>query len=398
MAERRRPRLDEVPVPDATAAETRARAVVAAAFARREPVRRGRRRRPALLVALVVAALAGATLTPPGQAIGGWLRDAVRAPAPVGPAPPAAAFPGPGRLLVTAAGRASIVDGHGQRRSLGRADDAQWSPFGRFVSLTTTAGLRVVTPTGAPRWSLERPGIRDVRWSPLGFRIAYVHGSTLRLVAGDGTADQVLARGVGAAPPAWRPRPRGAHVLAYVDGAGRVRVVRTDGGGILPPRASPTTLAVSAPGEPARGLAWSADGRRLVVLGATAVRVLDARARAVGRPLPLDAVTPRSVVAAPRGPLVAVVAGTGEGGRALVLDAARPGRGLRLVYAGRRPVLDAAFAPDGAGLLVTTSDGDDWLFVGLGARAGLRSSSGALARFGTTPGGPPRVRGWCCAP
>ncbi len=68
--------LLSTPVPDELEAQRRAWAVVRAAYAEREPVRRPRRLR--LLIALaVLAALVAAALSPPGRAVGDWIRDRV---------------------------------------------------------------------------------------------------------------------------------------------------------------------------------------------------------------------------------------------------------------------------------------------------------------------------------
>src|SRR5262249_47470801 len=116
---------------------------------------------------------------------------------------------------------------------------------------------------GNVRWSLERAGvIAEPRWSPDGYRVAYLAGRSLRVVAGDGTGDRLLARDVTPVAPAWRPGAE--HVLAYVTSAGVVREVNTDTSAQLRLRhaASRPTL-----------LRWSADGSQLFVAGG---RIVDA--------------------------------------------------------------------------------------------------------------------------
>ena len=73
------------PVPDELDAQRRAWTVVRSAYAEREP--RGRRRglRPILALA-VLAALVAAALSPPGRAVGDWIRDTVRGEEPPQPA------------------------------------------------------------------------------------------------------------------------------------------------------------------------------------------------------------------------------------------------------------------------------------------------------------------------
>src|SRR5438874_225253 len=88
----------------------------------------------ALLAALACAvALAVVAATPPGEAIGHWVKRLV-APErskPV-PRPALTSVPGSGRLLVAGPGGVWVVNGNGSRRRLGPYQDASWSPHGLF--------------------------------------------------------------------------------------------------------------------------------------------------------------------------------------------------------------------------------------------------------------------------
>ena len=89
--------LLSAPVPDELEAQRRTWGVVKTAYAEREPVRRPRRLR--LLVALaVLAALVAAALSPPGRAVGDWLRDRVAGEEETQPA--LVRLPAAGQLLV----------------------------------------------------------------------------------------------------------------------------------------------------------------------------------------------------------------------------------------------------------------------------------------------------------
>ena len=229
--QRLRDELKQAPIDDG--ARARALGVVRAAFLEVEPARRPRRWAPALAVAGCVLALAAVAVaaTEPGDAVARWVRDVLG----VGrenAKPALVRVPGGGRLLVTAPGSAWVVAADGSRRRLGDYAGASWSPHGRFVVAWRDGELLALEPNGRVRWSLSRPGrIATARWSRgLGYRVAYVSGGTLRVVAGDGTGDHRHGPAAAVAP-AWRPD--GAHVLAYVDRRDHVRVVDVDSGRLL---------------------------------------------------------------------------------------------------------------------------------------------------------------------
>ena len=207
--------LRRVEPPDADAAAARAWASVEAALAAPAPQRTRawgwRRVVPALAVALLAVAVA---LTPPGEALADWLRRAVepapRAP-PRRPVPPVA-FPGGGALLVRSGEALWIVDDRGRRTRLGRWTDAAWSPRGRFVAAVRGRELAALDRRGAVRWRLERPfPLSQPAWSSGdGQRIAYRSLDGLRVVAGDGTGDRLLAGPLGPAGPAGGRARRGS--------------------------------------------------------------------------------------------------------------------------------------------------------------------------------------------
>ena len=181
-----------------------------------------------LLVALaLLAALAVAAVTPPGRALVDTVRESVGE-----EAPPANVFdrvPGGGRLLVQSAAGPWVVHEDGSKRLLGRYGDAAWSPRGLFVVATQGGRLVTLDPeSGDVRWSLSRSEpVADPRWSGGGLdtRIAYRVGSSLHVVAGDGSPDYVLADGALPVAPAWQGD---SHVLAYAGGDGRIHVVDVD--------------------------------------------------------------------------------------------------------------------------------------------------------------------------
>jgi len=160
------------------------------------------------------------------------------------------------------------------------------------------------------------------------------------------------------------------------------------------------TLARSAPGPATTELAWSADGRRLLALSPSSVRLLDGSARlrrSIGMPPGERA---ESAAFAPGGggafALVRLTAGGGEVG--LVSGDG----GTWRLFAGAGRVGGVAWSPDGDWLLVTLPDADQWVIVrsGAGRSPKLLTVSSISRQFdpgrrGHSPF--PAIRGWCCA-
>ena len=221
-------KLDAIPPPEG--AEERAWQVVHAAFEERTPSPRERKVWRPVVVLAAAAVVAGAVASPPGQAVLDSIREAVG----VERAQPALfSLPAQGRLLVESADGVWIVQPDGSKRRLGGWREASWSPFGRFVVVARANELAALEPDGDVRWSLARPNVRFPRWAGdrIDTRIAYLSGTSLRVVAGDGTGDRLLRRNVAAAAPAWLPGE--GFRLAYTDRAGRTVVVDADTGRVL---------------------------------------------------------------------------------------------------------------------------------------------------------------------
>jgi dipeptidyl aminopeptidase/acylaminoacyl peptidase len=244
-----------------------------------------------------------------------------------------------------------VVQRDGSKRLLGRYDEAAWSPHGLFVVATRGRQLVALEPNGRVRWSITAPRpVGDARWSPSGFRIAYRSGSSLRVVAGDGTGDRELAARVAPIAPAWRPGAR--HVLTFAGSDKRLATMDVDSVRVLSRR-----RLAAAPNV----VTWSADGRGLAVL-------TDARAAAF----------------APKGRALAVLRG-GE----VRVDGRR-------VFAAPGRLGELAWSPDGRWLLVTLPDANQWLFVRPGAQR-LVTASAVAQQFdpgATGAGAFPKVVGW----
>jgi hypothetical protein len=219
--------LGDEPAPGEEEAGGRAWPIVRAAHAERVRVPWIERHSRLVIAVALLAALAVAAVTPPGRAVVDTVRESVGE-----EAPPENAFdrvPGGGRLLVQSASGPWVVQEDGSKRLLGRYADAAWSRRGLYVVAAQGGRLVTLDPkSGEVRWSLSRSEpVADPRWSGGGLdtRIAYRAGSSLHVVAGDGSPDYVLADGVLRVAPAWQ---QDSHVLAYASGDGRIHVVDVD--------------------------------------------------------------------------------------------------------------------------------------------------------------------------
>jgi hypothetical protein len=367
-----RRRLERAEIPGEHDARTGTWAVVEAAFAEREPAPRPQRRLLPAVALAAVAIVVAAAVTPPGRAVIGEMREAIG----VERAQPALfSLPAQGRLLAVSSGGAWIVHADGSKRRLGAYRDATWSPQGKFVGAIARNELVAVDPRGNVRWKLARRWVGTPRWAPSGFRIAYLTGADVKVVAGDGTGDRWLAKDVTAAPT-WRPGR--THVLALAHADGIVRIRNTDTGAVV---------GRSRPGERARQLAWAPDGRLLLAVAPRSLRLLDVPARRwrrIGLPRGRTAVT---AAFAPAGHRFALVRRAGARSE-VVLDNGRR------VFEGTGTFTDVAWSPDGRWLAIAWKEPDQWVFVRVAGGRRIEAVSNVSAQF---EGSFPRLRGWCCA-
>ena len=359
--------------PNERAAEERAWEVVRAAYAGREPVAWPRRHARPLIAVAVAAAVVGAVLSPPGRSVVHSLRETVG----IEQARPALfSLPSRGQVLVAGPGGAWLVRADGSKRRLGSYRDVAFSPHGLFIAGTRANELVALDPKGGVRWTLARPGPRLPAWggTRTDTRIAYVSGRRLRIVAGDGTGD----RAVGPAAlvrPAWKPGA--GRMLAYSDG--RSAVIYDEGAARVIRRLSPTP----------KKLAWSADGRLLLVFSPHQTRVYEGR-QIVGADDPSDATFDRDAafVGATHRVVAVRAAGSPAGAGSSVF---RLGDGKTL-FRGTGVFDRIAGSPDGRWLLVSWPTADQWVFVRPGHNRRIVGESRISSQFG----GFPRVEGWCC--
>jgi hypothetical protein len=379
--------------PDEIGAQRRAWRLTRTAFDEREPAPWPQRHARPLIAAAAGVALLAAVLSPPGRAVISDVREAIGKDKVVGvpQAKPAIfSLPAQGRLLVTAPTGPWIVAQDGAKRRLGRYNDASWSPRGLHVIVSRRSQLVAVTPRGDVRWSLARPGVRHARWAPSGFRVAYLSGANLRVVAGDGTGDRRVDAALRVAPE-WRPGDQ--HVLAYAARGGNLTVVDTD---------TSQTLWSAGIGAAPLQLLWSADGSRLLAAsrlpgGRFTLAVFDAAGRRLQSLVFPGRFT--SAAFAPGDHRIALVRNRAGRSELLIVD----GDVLRRqvpVFEGAGRFSDVAWSPGGRWLLLGWESADQWLFIRSTDVEKVSAISSLSLQFdpgGTGAGHFPRIEGWCCS-
>lgn len=379
-AEQRLRRLPDRPAPHEAEAADRAWRVVEAAYSERPAP--GRRRLPGLRLALVAAIVAvglAVALTPAGAKVGEWIEDRLSTDAPTERSA-FAGLPQGGQVLAVGDRGAWVVDSDGGLHEVGSFSEADWSPRGLHVVGVSGRRLVAATPDGTVKWTLprRRPPHHPAWSRGLGYRVAYLVGSSLRVVAGNGlkASDHLLRRGTAPVTPSWR----GGYVLTYTGRNGLIETVNVDSGRRLWARRSadrPTALE------------WSSDGRRLVALSPRGLRVYDRR----GRPLLTRRVTgARALALHPSGRRAAVTVAH-RGGTRVVVVPLGPQRRARQLFSGPGQVQGIAWSPTGRRLLVAWRESDQWLLFGPSGRA--RALSRVSGEVGAGAGFP-RVVGWCC--
>jgi hypothetical protein len=357
--------LGELPLPGDAEAEERAWELIRTAHAERQPLRPSRHTRRIGVVAGIGALALAIGLSPAGARVGDFVFDVVG----IGEndaKPALGSLPAAGELLVESAQGVWILRGDGSKRLLGDYDEASWSPRGLYIAAVDDRELVAVDPLGGVRWTVTAPGpVSDPRWGGVGSdtRIAYRSGNDLWVVAGDGTGERLIARGVAPVAPAWRPVGESkitaapgdpaTHVLAYVSEGMDIRAVAVDSETRLRAvRGDAELLSTPTSGQTV-GPATSPDGRSLAAL------------RPAGR---------RTEVVMRR-----------ESGRS------------RVLFSARGPLTGPTWSPDGRWLLVGWPAADQWLFISAERPDRVVAFDRISEQF--DPGGDgegriPRVAGW----
>lgn len=369
--------LEHIEIPGEHEARERAWAFVRAAYAEREPSPRMFSWRPLALAAAALAVVA-AVASPPGRSLVGSVREVVGV-----EQPDRSLFrlPTSGRLLVNSSVGPWVVDPDGSKRLLGNYRDATWSPFGAYVAAVRGDELVALTPAGRVRWALPRPEtIRSPRWGGdrNDTRIAYLSGSTLRVVAGDGKADRQLAPSVAPVAAAWRPGP--GHVLAYAAPGGRIVVRDADSGRVLWRSRERGRVA---------SLEWSSDARRLFVVRAAAGAELYTGDGALfsGIRIPNGRVTALAFRPGSHAHAYSYVR-NGRFQAGLVDEPSRP------LLAGRGSVQRIAWSPNGQWTVLSWPEARQWVFVRASGRPEVVAVSDLASQFRSMNF--PQIAGWCC--
>ena len=370
------------PAPGEREAGERSWPVLRAAFEERLPAPRRRDWRP-FVVAAAAAAVVAAALSPPGHAVFGSLRDAVRGAENAKPA--LFSLPVPhSRLLVNSAEGAWVIQSDGSKRLLESYREASWSPHGLYVAAIHGDELRALEPNGDVHWSIGRAGLGGPVWSSRGNgdeRVGYLSGSTLRVIGGDGRGDRAVAQNVAHVAPAWLP---GTHVVAYATASGNVVVRNAD------------TLRVQWTGSPQQsplGLEWSTDGAYLLTRGASSITIFGRSGAQILRPLGPGAAPVVDAAFMPSSHAVAFV--QHAAGRSVLsfYPQIRPdGTAAHRVFAGAGRFDRIAWSPDARWIVLSWESADQWLFIRSAAVRKVIPISGISDAFG--PAAEPA--GWCC--
>jgi len=376
---------NEIPIP--TGAEERSWQIACEAFLARTPNRSGRRHRRSLTIALVAAALALLVTAASLSATNSHVIVSIRRAIGVTPAPGALTrLPTGGRLLVNSTGGAWIVGADGTKRHLGaNRSQAAWSPHGLFeAALLTPHTLAAIDPEGAIRWTLDAPHIGDPRWSGDGYRIAYRSGTTLRVVAGDGTDNHALAVHVAPVASAWQGS---SHRLAYLGSDRRIHLINAD---------TTKTLWRSPILAPVVALAWNPNGGELLAATGRALAFINPHSGKVERRLALPGEV-RTLAVAANGSVALSLSSHRQSSIELIKPTtpAQP----RVLFRGAGLLDGLAWSPNGRWLLAAWPTADQWLFVNLrthpASPARVQAVASITRQFESSTF--PQLAGWCCS-
>jgi hypothetical protein len=376
-------------------AEQRAWRVVRSAYNRGAATRRRRHWRitmPAVASLVAVVAIVLASASAPREALGRWIRQAIGISAQPRPRPMLAGLPSGGQLLVNSPAGPWIVHADGSRRYLGRYAAAAWSPHSLYVVAWRGAKLAALDPQAHPHWTLTAAAAVTVaRWSPDGYRIAYVAGRALNIVAGDGSDNHLLDPTFGSITPAWEPETGQAHRIAFVDRLGDIELRDADTGALL--------WRVRPPAR-SQQLLWSPDGTRLLTAATHRLSVYDARGRLLADGTLRSADSVGSVAFATGNRLAIILHRPNQPADSVaLLDATRQGlkRAPQTLFTAPERMTGIDWSPNHRWLLTSSPSADQWIFIRIIAPTRLAAVgriAGQFRRNGNRAGGFPNLGGW----
>jgi hypothetical protein len=355
--------------------------------------RRGRRITvPAVACMVAIAAIVLATASAPREALARWIRQAIGLSSPPHARPMLAGLPSGGQLLVNSPAGPWIVHADGSRRYLGPYTAAAWSPHSLYVVAWRAATLAALDPQGHPHWTLTADAhISVARWSPDGYRIAYIAGRSLDVVAGDGNDDHQLDSFVEPVTPAWQPRTGQAHRIAFLDQHGDIELRDADTRAML--------WRIKPPARPQQ-LLWSPAGTRLLTVAAHQLRVYSSQGRLIDtKTIPSgDTVGPAAFADGDRIALILHQVNQPASSVAL-LDANRQGfpRAPQTLFTAPERMTAIDWSPNHHWLLTSSPSADEWIFIRVLAPARLTAVNRIANQFrrsGEQAGGFPDLAGW----
>lgn len=370
--------------------EQRAWHSVRSAYQPRPARPRWRVRRPIVAVVTIalVAILALGMVTAPRQAVARWLRDALGLTAAPHTSRGLEGLPGGGRLLVETANSSWLVTAEGGRRDLGSYTGAAWSPHSLYVVAWRGAELSALKLTGARQWELTAPGvISAARWSPDGYRIAFLANGVLDVVAADSSGQHTLSNAAAPVAPAWQPRTGSAHRLTFVTGAGEIEQIDADTGASI--------WTVHSP-EPARQLLWSPGGDLLLVLGAHEVSEYTSAGRLVTRVRPAGAAVKSAAFTSPQ-KFALVIHPTAVRPDSIELLSTGSHPAPQILYTGLERLSDLDASPNHQWLIAASPSADQWIFIRIRSPARLLASTNITDAFRPPTGTAatfPKLAGW----
>jgi hypothetical protein len=340
------------------------------------PVARSRPRRLAILAVAccaLSAAIALGTVSAPRQAFARWFRDAFGLRAQPHIVRVLGGLPGGGRLLVNTANGPWLVNADGSRHYLGGYAGAAWSPHSLYVVAWRGTELSALNLAGVRQWVITAPGpITTARWSPDGYRIAFLAEDSLRVAAADSSGEHTVSAAAAAIPPAWQPQTGSVHRVTFVRRDGSVEQIDTDTGALV--------WRVRPP-APARQLVWSPDGRLLLVVEAHQVAEYSASGQLIRTvsPSPRATIGATAFISATRFVLVThPVGGDSDSIQLRQLGSTAP---PVILYTGIERLTGLAASPSHQWLLATSPTADQWIFIQIGTHPKLLATSAITTKF-----------------